>query len=71
MNPDFADLKQRTEDISNPRHKEISKAMVVLTMALSVGPNADRLTEETGFPKAFVDGIAMQWKKRNCGKQYG
>ena len=63
MNTDFAELKQCIEDTPDPKHKEISKAMAVLVTALSVGPNPARLTEESWYPNAFVDVVAMLMKE--------
>src|ERR1700758_3703581 len=63
MKTDFAELNRSIEGMSNPEDKEITRAMAVLVMATSVGPNAERLAEATDYPKPFIDRIVINMQK--------
>lgn len=57
------DLKRIIEEISVPEDKEISQASVVLVTAHFEGPDAERLAQETGYPRAFIDGIVTRMQQ--------
>lgn len=59
MNTDLAKLNRSIEEIPNAEDREISRAMAILLIATEIGPNAERLAEATGYPKSFIDRIAM------------
>jgi len=68
MDKEFADLRRGIEGVPEPEDKEISRTMAVLIMATSVGPNAERLAEETGYPKPFIDAIARRMEEAGLWK---
>ena len=63
MDPDIARRNQLIEDISDPNDKEIAMALNVVFSACDVGANAARLEEETGYPRPFIEKIAMNMQE--------
>jgi hypothetical protein len=63
MNSRFAELNRIIEKSADPSHKDISKAMAVLLAAISVGPNSERLVQETGYPESFIDCIVTRMEE--------
>lgn len=58
-NVDLEEFK-KTIQTARPEHREISQAMLVLILALEVGPNTDRSVEATEYPRDFVDAIVKR-----------
>ncbi len=70
MNPDIARITEFIEQISDPTEKEIAMALNLIFSACEIGANAARLVEETGYPRPFVEKIAMNLQKAGlwlCG----
>ena len=57
LNRTFAQLKAEIEAVEDTQHREISRAMALLTSTLEVGTDADRLIKYTGFSPDFVRNI--------------
>jgi hypothetical protein len=61
--PTLEGLKSAIEEMRNPQDKLASQCMVVLLLAIAVGADVDRLTEETGYPRDFIEAISSRMRK--------
>ena len=57
------DLKSEIIKMKDPQDKLTAQCMVVLLSAVGVGADVDRLIEQTGYPRYFIDCISLRMRK--------
>ena len=55
-------LRLEIEKISDAGDRNIAECMVVVTSALEVGPDVDRLVEYTGYGRDFIEVISRRMR---------
>jgi hypothetical protein len=57
MDKHMTELERDIRRLPDDRDQQISRAMAVLVVMLTIGPNADHLAEHTGYPREFVAAL--------------
>ncbi len=57
MDKHVTELERDIRRIPDDRDQQISRAMAVLVVMLTIGPNADHLAQHTGYPREFVGAL--------------
>jgi hypothetical protein len=56
-------LRRAVEEMRDPEDKAITECMLVVIAALEVGANVDRLVQNTGYERDFIEGISVRMRK--------
>lgn len=60
MDKHMTELEREIRRVSDDRDQQISRAMAVLIVMLTIGPNADHLAQHTGYPREFVAAALIE-----------
>jgi hypothetical protein len=63
LDDSLSDLKQLTENITDPEDKLTTECMTVLISTLAVGANVDRLVKQTGYSRKLIEAISVRMRK--------